>query len=273
MSGGGPLIELRGVGRDYRRLSLLGGSPKTNALKGVSLAIGAGERVAIIGRSGCGKSTLCRLLLGFERPDRGEVLFEGRPLRSSDAAQMRHFRRSVQIVFQDALSAINPRHRIGWIIEEPLRNLTALSPAERGLRVSELLRMVGLAPSDAAKRPAQMSGGQLQRAAIARALAPGPRLLVLDEAVSSLDIPLQLQTLQLVEGLCDRSGSGLVMVTHDLRHARRFCSRIVVFEDGELVEDQAVRPGMRFAHASGRALDAALLPAMPAPLAAEAVAP
>ena len=257
------LVDVRAVTKSYRPYALLRRSKQRVAVDAVQLTISAGERVALVGRSGCGKSTLCRMILGFEKPDRGEVWFRGAPLAGLSGEDRRRYRRAVQIVFQDPLGAFNPRHRIGAAIAEPLRHLTDLERAGRDDRVADLLALVDLTPDVATRLPSQLSGGQLQRAAIARALAPAPRLLVLDEAVSSLDLPLQLRMLGTIRDLGDATGLGFLLVTHNLSLARKFCERIVVMDQGALVEDVRVEAGKGFCHPAGRSLEAALLPARP----------
>lgn len=257
------LLEARGVGRTYRAFSMVGASPAKTVLDGIDLAVGAGETLGLLGRSGCGKSTLGRLLLGLEHPDRGEIRFRGTPLGALDKAGQRAFRRAVQVVFQDSLEAVNPRHTVERIIAEPLRHLTDLDAPQRTARVRELLVEVGLQPDDAEKLPVQMSGGQLQRVCIARALAPRPQLIVLDEAVSNLDLVLQIQTIDLFKAIQAASGTSFLFVTHDLRLVHRFCDRVVVMDAGRIVEDLPVTRPLAFTHPAARALQAAVLPAQP----------
>ncbi|MDQ8726973.1 nickel import ATP-binding protein NikE [Bradyrhizobium sp. LHD-71] len=258
------LLSTTNVSRVYRSFSLTG--TKTHvALQNVSLQIAEGETVALVGQSGCGKSTLARLLAGLEHPNEGDVLFEGRSLRAFSRADWFAYRRVVQMVFQDPISAVNPRHSIEAIIAEPLRHLTALGEKERSAKVAELLASVGLRPQDTTKRPAQMSGGQLQRVCIARALAPEPKLIVLDEAVSNLDLLLQMQMLDLLRELQTRARVSFLFITHDLRLVERFCSRVIVLDEGRIVEQRAVKQGFEFEHPAARRLKAAILPAFPKP--------
>jgi len=192
------LLGASHLDKTYRRQALIRSHAPRQVLFDINLEVRAGESLAILGRSGSGKSTLMRQLLGIETPSAGQVLFEGRDLATLDRSGWQHFRRSVQMVFQDSIGAVSPRQRIGRIIAEPLRHLSVLTAAEREHRVEQLLTAVGLKPSDALKRPGQMSGGQLQRVCIARALATQPRLLVLDEAVSNLDLTMQAQIIELI---------------------------------------------------------------------------
>lgn len=242
-----------GFGRDLRRV-----------LSDVSLALAQGDCLGLIGRSGSGKSTLARLLMGFERPTGGSVRFRGTPLAGMDRAARRAFRQQVQIVFQDSVGAVDPRQRIGAAVEEPLRFLTPLDARARAARVAEVLAMVGLPADTATRLPGQLSGGQLQRVCIARALAPRPQVIVLDEAVSNLDLTLQVQVLDMLAGFRRDLGTSFVFVTHDLRLVRRFCNRVAVLAGGRVVENRAVTPGpFGFTHPEALALEAAILPARP----------
>ena len=255
------ILAADAVGRSY-------GGPAARAgkrvLDGVTLSVAEGETVALLGASGSGKSTLARLLLGLERPDQGVVRFRGQPIDGLDGAGRLAFRRSVQAVFQDPLGAVNPRHTVGRIVAEPLRHLTDLDAAGRAERVAELLRMVGLSPDDAGRLPGRMSGGQVQRVCIARALAPEPALILLDEAVSNLDLVLQIQTLDLLAELRERLGTAFLFITHDLRLVRRFCGRVAVLDGGRLVEERAVTAALDFDHPAGGRLRDAMPPPRPA---------
>lgn len=257
------LLAAEGLCKSYRRQSLIRALPPVEVLADVSLAVAPGESLAVLGRSGSGKSTLMRLLLALEQPDRGRVLFRGQDVATLTRTGMGRFRAAVQMVFQDSVGAVNPRHTIDRIIAEPLRHLTPLDAGSRRLRVAELLRAVGLRTQDAEKRPAQMSGGQLQRVCIARALASEPALLVLDEAVSNLDILLQGQILDLIRGLRQRHGMAVVFITHDLRLVRLLCDRVAVMESGRIVELCPVGHGPGLESPAGRALQDAVLPALP----------
>jgi len=169
----------------------------------------------------------------------------------------------VQMVFQDALSAFNPQRSIGWSIAEPLRHLSDMGAAACRARVEQLLQQVQLEARDIDKLPAQLSGGQLQRAGIARAMAIGPQLIILDEALSNLDRVLQVQILDLLAQVRRESGTGFLLITHDLSLVQRFCQRVVVLAEGKLVEDMPVTAQMRFTHPAARTLQEAVLPAMP----------
>lgn len=257
------LLEARDLDKTYTRQSLIRSQPPTKVLHAINLAIAPGECLAVLGRSGSGKSTLVRQLLGLERPTAGKVLFRGRCLRTLSGAALKEFRRAAQLVFQDSIGAVNPRHRIGRIIAEPLRHLTTLDDAARSAKVASLLMSVGLRPEDAVKRPGQMSGGQLQRVCIARALTTNPQLLVLDEAVSNLDILLQGQIIDLIRDMRAERGMAVIFITHDLRLVHLLCQRVVVLDEGRIVEDAQVGRQLQLNSPEGRALQEAVLPALP----------
>lgn len=257
-----PILSASSVSKSYSSSSLLRKRLPRLVLSEVELQIGA-ERLAILGRSGSGKSTLARLLLGLEKPSEGVVRFGGSDLASISSDALKDFRRSVQVVFQDSVGAVNPRRTIGWIIAEPLRHLSEMSARARAERVADLLQSVGLDPSDAGKLPGQMSGGQLQRVCIARALATNPRVLILDEALSNLDIPLQGQIIRLIKAASDATGMAVVFITHDLRLVRMLCDRVVVLSAGRIVEDRAMTGQLALESDEGRMLQEAVLPSLP----------
>ncbi|KQY73637.1 peptide ABC transporter ATP-binding protein [Microbacterium sp. Root1433D1] len=224
------LLELRGAGFAY-------GSRRV--LDDVSLRIDEGDSLGLVGESGAGKSTILRLMLGLTAPRDGQVLFEGAPLALRDRAQMRRFRASVQPVFQDPYSSLDPRQRIDRIVGEPLRSLGLASGADAQRRIAEALDSVGL-PADTARRyPHEFSGGQRQRIAIARAVVSRPRVLLADEPVSALDVTTRVQVLELLDRLRRENGLSLVMVSHDLTAIASACDRTVVLKDGRVVEQGA----------------------------------
>ncbi|MFH6782314.1 MULTISPECIES: ATP-binding cassette domain-containing protein [Methylobacterium] len=257
-----PLLAARGLGKAYARAGWRRGAPRT-VLSGIDLAIGEGECVALIGRSGSGKSTLARLLMGLEDPDGGAVLFRGAPLAGLDRGGAKIFRAAVQMVLQDPLSAVNPRHGVGRILAEPLRHLTDLTAAARQARISDVLDAVGLDPDAADRLPGQLSGGQVQRIGLARALATRPALVILDEAVSNLDAPRQVDLLDRLASLRRQDGTAFLLITHDIRLARRFADRVVVLSEGRIVDSSACRPGLALSHPAARELLDAVLPAAP----------
>lgn len=237
--------------------------PSHRVLNDVSLNLATGETVALLGRSGCGKSTLARLLIGLESPTQGLIRWQGEPLSALDRAQQKAFRREIQMVFQDSISAVNPRKTVGEILREPMRHLLSLSRPEQRARAIATLEAVELDEALLEKRPSQLSGGQLQRVCLARALVVAPKLLILDEAVSNLDRVLQTGVIQLLKKIQQQSGTACLFITHDLRLVERFCHRVVVMDEGAIVETQAVCEKLAFTSAAGRALQRAVLPALP----------
>ncbi|TLS47983.1 ABC transporter ATP-binding protein [Streptomyces montanus] len=228
-------ISVRDVTRDYRRprTSLLRPSPPVHALRGVSFTIPQGQRFGIVGESGCGKSTLLRILAGLDHPTSGSVAIDGRDITGLRERQLRFVRERLQLVFQDPMSSLDPRMRVGDIVAEPL---VAQGHRNRGERVAELLEAVGLQADAADRYPHQFSGGQRQRISIARALAPRPKIIVADEPVSALDVSVRAQVLNLIADLVDELSLTLVFVSHDLSVVRHVCDRVAVMHDGQIVE-------------------------------------
>ncbi|RJG41422.1 oligopeptide/dipeptide ABC transporter ATP-binding protein [Mesorhizobium sp. DCY119] len=206
------------------------------AVDGVDLDIRRGESVALVGESGCGKSTLGAAVLGMITPSAGSITFEDNPIVHGLAATRRSLSRDVQIVFQDPVSALNPKLTIGESIAEPLHIQHVGSAAERKERVAELLKMVGLHPQHADRKPNAFSGGQRQRIVIARALALNPKLLILDEPVSALDVSIRSQILNLLLELQQRLGLSYLFISHDLSVVRHFADKVAVMYLGHLVE-------------------------------------
>jgi peptide/nickel transport system ATP-binding protein len=229
-----PIITARDVSRSYKlRRTRIGEPPPTvRAVDGVDLEIHRGETFGIVGESGSGKTTLARLLIGLNRPDTGSIVVDGTDLTTS--RDLRPLRRLAQMVFQDPMGSLDPRLRIGEIIAEPLRSLRI--EGNHRDRVAELLEAVALGPEVVDRYPHEFSGGQRQRIAIARALAPHPKILVADEPVSALDMSVQTVTLDLLARLKDEFGLTMIFISHDLSVVHRICDRVVVMESGRVVE-------------------------------------
>lgn len=264
------LLHVRQLSHRYATGGLLRKRSWLTVLDGIDLQLHAGESLGLLGSSGSGKSTLARLLLGLETPSHGQVRFEGTAVDQLRGEQARHFQRSVQLVFQDAPGAFNPQRSIGWSIAEPLRHLSDLDEAARHKRTLELLEQMGLGSEHAGRLPHELSGGQLQRANIARSLVISPKLVVLDEALSNLDRVLQLQLLQRLDALRREQGTAFLLITHDLSLVRYFCQRVVVLDNGRIVEDHMVGSSLSFRHPAGQQLQAAMLPERPMQNRAEA---
>ena len=205
-----------------------------NAVKGVSFSIKPGETVALIGESGSGKTTVGRMILGLLGPSSGEVKYKGQSVQSFRRDKLRSYHKAVQAVFQDPYSSLNSKMRVGEIITEPLRNFGY--KGDCGLRLAELLQVVGLSSDFAARYPYQCSGGQKQRVAIARALAAEPEFIVLDEPLSSLDITVQTQIIALLNSLKSKHRIGYLLITHDLRVVKAMADQVVVMFRGDVVE-------------------------------------
>jgi peptide/nickel transport system ATP-binding protein len=237
MAAAEPLLAAAGLWRSYRRRWREGaGSALCEAVRGVDLAVARGEALGVVGRSGSGKSTLARLLLALEPPDRGNVHFAGQLISGVPEGTVRPLRRHFQAVFQDPSTSLNPSLRVATIVAEPLVAHSIGRAEDRRLRVAELLELVGL-PAAAGKRfPDEFSGGERQRIAIARALAPRPELLILDEPLSSLDASVQARVLDLIADLRTQLGLSLVMISHDLAVIRGLCERVSVMHLGEIVD-------------------------------------
>lgn len=250
------LLDVSGVSHRYAHRAVL---------DDISLRINPGETAALLGRSGCGKSTLARLLVGLEAPAEGRVRWRGEPIPDLSRAKKRAFRRDIQMVFQDAASAVNARKTVLEILREPMRHLLSLSKKQQLARAAEVLGAVELGESILDKLPSQLSGGQLQRVCLARALVVEPALLILDEAVSNLDLVLQAGVMGLLARLQQQSGTACLFITHDLRLVERFCQRVMVMEEGRVVETCDVKSPLAFSSAAGRMLQQAVLPAWPAP--------
>jgi len=247
------------------RRGLLGGSRGVvRAVDGISFTIDSGRTLGVVGESGCGKTTTAKLVLGLEEPTGGAILFEGRALDGLDAAGRRHYRRSVQAVFQDPYASLSPRMRIGAIIAEPLITNEMTAPDEVRRRTLEMLDLVGLPERSAELFPHEFSGGQRQRIAIARALVLSPRLVVLDEPVSALDVSIRAQILNLLRDLQDRLGLSYLFIAHDLAAVAHMSHEIVVMYLGKIVESGEAQTLAHDArHPYTKALFSAALPSHP----------
>jgi len=206
------------------------------AVDGVSLQVAEGETLGIVGESGSGKTTLAKLFLLLTKPTSGALLFDGQEVSAFAKEDLTRYRRAVQAVFQDPYSSLNPRMRVADIIAEPLPPEVSASRATMRERVAQALELVGLNQESAALYPHEFSGGQRQRIAIARALVTYPKLIILDEPVSALDVSIRAQILNLLKGLQERLGLAYVMISHDLAAARYLSTRLAVMYAGKLVE-------------------------------------
>lgn len=222
-------------------------------MQDIDMSLYPGERVGLVGVSGSGKTTLLRSLLAIEAPDSGSITCQHQPVRPGSTAQLRWYRRAVQYIPQDPASSLDPRMSVGDLVSEPLIRLhVECDPVERA---REALAQVGLDTPFLTRKPHELSGGQAQRVAIARAVATRPRFLLADEPLSGLDLPVRSQVIDVLRQLCDDSGTGLLMVSHDLSVVAQLCTRTLVMDEGEIVEDRPTSALWRApAHPATRAL-------------------
>lgn len=239
MSVAEPLLEVRDLVRHF------GGRATIRAVDGVSFSIARGETLGLVGESGCGKSTLGRTILRLYPATRGEIRFQGTEITGLEGSELRALRRSMQMVFQDPLASLNPRMRAGAIVAEPLAEHRVCSRGERERRVGRLFDMVALPSHLRSRYPAELSGGQRQRVAIARALALEPLLLVADEAISSLDVSVGAQVINLLEDLRANLGLSYLFISHDLGVVNHISDRVAVMYLGKIVEVAKTRDVFR----------------------------
>jgi oligopeptide/dipeptide ABC transporter ATP-binding protein len=269
------LVEAERLSKHFAGRQWLPGGNRgvVRAVDGVSFAIEEGRTLGVVGESGCGKTTTAKLVLGLDEPTGGAIRFEGQDLRSLDAAGRKHYRKSVQAVFQDPYASLNPRMRVSAIIAEPLVNNTSLPRAEVRRRVLDLLDLVGLPGGAADFFPHEFSGGQRQRIAIARALALSPKLVVLDEPVSALDVSIRAQILNLLRDLQAQLGLAYLFIAHDLAAVAHMSHTIAVMYLGRIVESGEAQALVRVPKHYTKALFSAALPSRPDERRAEIILP
>jgi oligopeptide/dipeptide ABC transporter, ATP-binding protein, C-terminal domain len=227
------ILQAKDLCRHYEvKKGMMGKTQIVRALNGVSFELTPGKTLAVVGESGCGKSTLARLVTMIEEPTSGSLTISGRPANASD----RELRQTVQIVFQDPYGSLNPRQKVGSILEEPLKINTRDSAATRREKAESMMRRVGLRPEHYDRYPHMFSGGQRQRIAIARALMLNPKILVLDEPVSALDLSIQAQVLNLLIDLQKEFGLAYLFISHDLSVVKHIADEVMVMYLGRPVE-------------------------------------
>jgi peptide/nickel transport system ATP-binding protein len=258
-----PLLEVRDLVKEFtRKQGIFGAATAVRAVDGVTFSIDQGETFGLVGESGSGKTTTGRCILRLIEPTSGEVRFRDEDVLRFSRTRMRDARRDMQIVFQDPYSSLNPRMRVGRIVEEPLVIHGIGARAERRERVIELFELVGLDPSQLARYPHQFSGGQRQRIGLARALALNPSFIIADEPVSALDVSVQAQVVNLLMDLQERLKLTYLFIAHDLRLVRHICSRVAVMYLGKVVE---LGPTERLFESPAHPYTKALLSAIPVP--------
>ncbi len=218
------ILEVKDVHVSFleQRRTIFDKRNRIEVLKGINLTIGEGEIVGLVGESGCGKSTLAKVILGLVKPDSGEVI---------------HGSEHPQMIFQDPYSSLNPAKTVRFILEEPLKNMTDLSPEERLDKAKERLVQAGLDEKYLTHKPSELSGGQRQRVCIAESLMMDPKLLIADEPVSALDVTIQAQILKLLDDLQENLGLSILFISHDLRVVYQLCDRVMVMKNGVIVEE------------------------------------
>jgi oligopeptide/dipeptide ABC transporter ATP-binding protein len=233
-----PLIRTENLRKSYRleKGFFRGQDLSLTALGGIDLSIYPGETLGVVGESGCGKSTLARLILRLEEPSEGKIFFEDREITGLKAKEIRPLRRQMQLIFQDPYASLNPRIRVGKIIEEPLSIYRIGPPGERRQKVEDLLSTVGLSNEVYDRYPHEFSGGQRQRIGIARALALRPKLIIADEPVSALDVSIQAQIINLILDLQEQFALTYLFISHDLQVISHVSDRIAVMYAGKMVE-------------------------------------
>ncbi|GAC1428145.1 MAG: hypothetical protein NVSMB58_00900 [Terriglobales bacterium] len=237
-----PLLRVCGLTKSYtRRVGIGRKHLSVTAAKNVSFKIRAGKTLALVGRSGSGKSTVARSVTRLERPDAGQIFLDGTDIAGLESRELRHFRREIQLIFQDAITSMNSRFSAGEVIEEPMLIQRLFTKQERRNRALDLMKEVGLQPERIDHPATDFSGGQQQRLAIARALSVQPKLLVLDEALSGLDLSTEAQIANLLLDLQQTHSLSYLFISHDLSLVARLADEVAVISAGHIVECEPTR--------------------------------
>lgn len=234
----GPLLEVKGLSKYYTAESnkILNKRKYIKVVDHIDLSIYPGEVFGLVGESGCGKSTFAKMLVDVITPTEGQIAYKGKNYSEMSHQQKKEYHKDIQIIFQDPYSSLNPKKRVGWILEEPLKIHTALTSQERKQKVEEILEVAGLDASFKGKFPNELSGGQRQRVSVAAALMLNPELIIADESVSALDVSIQSQILNLMKKLQEEKNLTYLFISHDLNVVQYMSDRIGVMYFGKLVE-------------------------------------
>ncbi|MCC5909381.1 MAG: ABC transporter ATP-binding protein [Clostridiaceae bacterium] len=228
------LLEVKDIYKSYKKSFNIIKKGKNEILKGVSFNLKEGECLGIIGESGSGKSTLGRLIIGVEKADSGSIHLDGIDISKTNSSSIK---KKSSVVFQDYSSSVNPRFKVIDILSEPMKTFEKLTKKDRIKKAINLLDKVGLSEEYLYRYPHELSGGQLQRVCIARAIATNPEFIVLDEAISSLDVSIQVQVLDLLINLKEQMGISYIFITHDLTAITYICDRVLFFKEGVVIEE------------------------------------
>jgi len=232
------ILEIQNLSKTYQDSSFFGKKTIVKALNNVSLSLYKGESLGVVGESGCGKSTLSKCIVQLEKQSAGEILLDGESILNLLSTDPLNFRKSVQMIFQDPASALNPKMKVGIILTEVMQvHGIGSSFSDRRIRAENLLCKVGLLAEHFNRYPHEFSGGQKQRIGIARALALEPKIIICDESVSALDVSVQAQVLNLLNELKHSFGLTYIFISHDLSVVKHFCDRIIVLNNGEIEEE------------------------------------
>lgn len=238
MSSDAPLLQVINIGKIFNQRSWLLSRKQVTAIESASFTLNPGETLALVGEAGSGKSTLARILAGVVAPSQGEIKVDGQSLEFADYEQRCKL---IRMIFQDPNSSLNPRLRIGRILEAPLMLNTDMSPSERAYKVQETLRLVGLLPEHALFYPQMISAGQKQRVALARAFIMSPKIIVADESFSNLDLSVRSQIINLLLKLQAELGIAYVIVANDLGLVRHISDKVIIMDQGKMIESGLTR--------------------------------
>ncbi len=226
------ILECKNINKKYKKKNHY-----HMASKNINLQLKEGESLGIVGESGCGKSTLAKIIMNLEKPDSGEVILDNECISNKKGKELREVYKDIQMVFQDAIGSFDPKMTIGESIDEYVCSLCTKDKGNREIVVDSLLKMVGLPEEFKDRYPYELSGGQCQRAAIARALSTHPKVLVCDEATSALDVSVQAQVIDLLVEMKKELNISYIFITHNLALVSSFCDRVIVMNHGEIVEE------------------------------------